>query len=257
MTVVVEQHGHALVIRMDRPEARNAMTSEMAAGITVALDTAEADPSIRAVILTGTGPSFCAGMDLKRAAVEGQPARDADAPGFGNFTWRFVSKPTIAAVNGFALGGGFEMCLACDLIVAAENAQFGLPEVKRGIIAGADGVHRIARQLPPKVAFDYLFTGRMLDAPTAARWGVVSRLVPEGQALAGALALAEEIAANAPLAVQASKRIAHGAWDDTWSDDVARHRYSSQQRQAIRETADAREGIAAFAEKRSPLWKGE
>ncbi len=176
--------------------------------------------------------------------------------GFGGYTWHYIDKPTIAAVEGYAVGGGLEMCLASDLVVASADATFALPEVKRGFFAGADGVQRLARQMPAKVALDYLLTGRPFSAEVAHQWGLVSRLVPAGTALGSALALAEEIAANAPLAVAATKRVAHAAFDQVWSEEIARHQFSNAQRIEIRGTADFREGVAAFLEKRTPNWTG-
>lgn len=254
--VLHERLGSTTVITLNRPEARNAMTAVMESTIASLLTDAQRDPAVRAVVITGTGKAFCAGADLRANATKGPMMREVDAPGFGGYTWNFIDKPTIAAVNGFALGGGMELCLASDLVVAGEDAVFGLPEVKRGIVAGADGMHRLARQMPPKVAFDYLFTGRFMDAATAERWGLVSRLVPAGQALVAALALADEIAANAPLAVSMTKRVAHAAYDGVWSDDVERHRFTTEERNKIMTTEDAHEGALAFTEKRAPNWTG-
>ena len=190
-------------------------------------------------------------MDLKAFAAGQRP--ELEGRGFGGLTERGPDKPLIAAVEGFALAGGFELALACDLIVAAEGATFGLPEVSRGLVAGSGGLVRLPRRIPPAIALQYALTGDRMDAPTAQRWGLVSDLLPDGQALTGALALAERIAANAPLAVAMSKRIVceSAGWtpEDQWQKQKPLV-------DAVLATEDAREGARAFAEKRSPVWSG-
>ena len=254
--MLFERQGTTLVVTLNRPEARNAITPQMAEVISSELEEANADPEVRAVVITGSGGTFCAGGDMKelgsRVGGNGLPPT-----GFAGYTWHYLDKPTIAAVEGYALGGGMEVCLASDLVVAASDARLGLTEVKLGLIGGADGVQRLARQMPQKIAFDYLLTGRMMEASVAHQWGVVSRLAQPGEALADALELAETIAANGPLAVSATKRVAHAAFDHVWSEEIARHDYSEEQRVAILATADAKEGIAAFVEKRPPNWTGK
>jgi crotonobetainyl-CoA hydratase len=167
----------------------------------------------------------------------------------------FIDKPTIAAVNGTALGGGTELALASDLVVADEGATFGLPEVKRGLVAAAGGAFRIADQLPKKVAFELLFTGEPITAADALKWGLINQVVPDGTALKAALALAGRITVNAPLAVQASKRIAHGVDDGVITDEEARWQRLLREVMVVVRSEDAKEGPIAFAEKREPVWK--
>jgi crotonobetainyl-CoA hydratase len=255
--VIVEQRGHVLVVTLNRPEARNAVDHDVCVGVGEAVEQAEADPQIRVLILTGTGEqAFCAGADLK-AIARGERIlpRGKEHWSFAGFVNHFTSKPTIAAVNGNALGGGTELVLACDLVVAVETANFGLPEVKRGLVAGAGGAFRISRQLPPKLALELLLTGRPMSAPQAMQWGLINRVVPPGEALSAALELAEEIAANAPLAVQASKRLALGATADGRGDETALWQLNHAEIQAVMRTEDALEGPTAFAERRAPVWK--
>jgi crotonobetainyl-CoA hydratase len=210
--------------------------------------------------VTGAGDkAFCAGADLKAVSrgesIGGTDPR-ADAWGFAGYVRHHISKPTIAAVNGFALGGGTELALASDLAVAAETASFGLPEVKRGIYAAAGGVIRLPDQLPKKVAMEMILTGEPISARRALELGLVNRVVPPDQVIAAAVALAEQICANAPLSVQASKRIACGiidgripAEDDAWG-------LSAAEGKTLRQSADSKEGPLAFAEKRAPRWQG-
>ncbi|MBB4660636.1 crotonase/enoyl-CoA hydratase family protein [Conexibacter arvalis] len=245
------------VITLDRPRALNAVNAQLSAAVGEALEQLDADPELRVGVVTGAGRAFCAGADLKELAA----GRDVHAPGhpewgFAGIAEHFVETPLIAAVNGFALGGGTEIVLACDLAVMSEEASLGLPEVRRGLIAAAGGLLRLPRQLPPKVAAEALLAGGPIDAETALRWGLVNRVVPAAEVLDAALALAREIAANAPLAVRASKRIAH-RWAGDGSDwdrgDWAR---VSRAFDALQASDDAREGARAFAEKRAPRWTG-
>jgi crotonobetainyl-CoA hydratase len=259
--VLVEQRGHVLLITINRPQARNAVNAAVHIGIGEALERAEADPEIRAVILTGAGDkAFCAGADLV-ALSRGERLAPQDKVqagwGFAGFVQHPISKPVIAAVNGFALGGGTELALASDLVIAAETAQFGLPEVKRGIMAAAGGAFRLMQQVPPKIAMEYLMTGEPFSAARAAELGLVNKVVPADHLLDEAFALAERIAANAPLSVQASKRIAlqisdhqRAAEDSFWAHNAAEMR-------ALMQSEDAREGPRAFAEKRAPVWKAQ
>lgn len=253
---VAEHVGHTLVITLNRPEARNAVNAAVSTAVGEALADAQADPSVRVVVLTGAGDkSFCAGADLK-AISRGENLYHPDHPewGFAGFVRHFIDKPTIAAVNGTALGGGTELVLASDLAVADERATFGLPEVKRGLVAAAGGVFRIVDQLPRKRALALLFTGEAISAAEAARLDLINEVVPDCTALERALALAEQIGVNAPLSVRASKRIAAGAqaggvpaerqgWEDTGREYAA-----------LKLTDDAKEGPRAFAEKRPPVW---
>jgi crotonobetainyl-CoA hydratase len=255
--VLVDLHGDVLVITINRPEARNAINADVSIGVGDALEEAQHAPEVRAVVITGTGDkSFCAGADLKAIARrENLYHPDHGEWGFAGYVHHFIDKPTIAAVNGTALGGGTELALASDLVVAAERAQFGLPEVKRGLIAAAGGVFRIMDQLPRKVAMELLLTGEPLTAADAWEWGLVNQVVKDGSVLDAALALAARVTVNAPLSVQASKRIAYGVDDGVITDEeVGWERTVSEMRSLIR-SEDAREGPLAFAEKREPVWK--
>jgi crotonobetainyl-CoA hydratase len=259
-TVLAEQLGHTLLVTINRPEARNAVNANVTLGIGEALDYAEGQPEIRTVIITGAGDkAFCAGADLKEVAAGTASLGDprAERWGFAGFVRHAISKPIIAAVNGFALGGGTEISLASDLIVAAESAAFGLPEVARGIFAAAGGAFRLPRQLPYKVALEAMLTGRPITAQRAYELGLVNRVVPLERLLDEAFALAELINANAPLSVQVTKRIAReitdgqfAAEDDDWARSAAEGAF-------LMTTHDAQEGPRAFAEKRAPQWQGK
>jgi crotonobetainyl-CoA hydratase len=254
--VLTEVRGHILVITLNRPESRNALNSAAAILLGEAIERLEADTELRVAVLTGAGAAFCAGMDLKAFAA-GEPVVPADHPewGFGGFTAHFTSKPIIAAVRGFAFGGGFELALGCDLVVAADDARFALPEVTRGLFAAGGGVPRILQQVPPKVGMRLLLTGQPMSAGDAHRWGLVNELVPADQVLDAALALAETIAVNAPVSIQATKRLAAEiTTESSWSDE-SRHRID-ETIATVFASEDAAEGAAAFAEKRPPVWRG-
>lgn len=254
---LAERRGNTLVITINRPEARNAVNQAVSVGVGDALQQAQDDPEIWAVVITGAGDkSFCAGADLK-ALSRGENIFHPDHPewGFAGYVQHFIDKPVIAAVNGTALGGGTELALASDLAVAQSSAQFGLPEVKRGLIAAAGGVFRIVDQLPRKVAMQMLVTGDPISAEEAARWGLINQVVPDGTALEAALALADRITVNAPLAVQASKRVAAGVDDGAITAEIASWKRSNREMRAVFGSEDAREGPLAFAEKRAPVWK--
>ncbi len=255
--VLVEHHGNVMVITINRPEARNAINAAVSIGVGDALEEAQHDPDVRAVVITGAGDkSFCAGADLKAIARrENLYHPDHGDWGFAGYVHHFIDKPTIAAVNGTALGGGTELALASDLVVAHELAKFGLPEVKRGLIAAAGGVFRIVDQLPRKVAMELLLTGEPMTASDAWEWGLVNQVVKEGSVLDAALAMAARITVNAPLSVQASKRIATGVDNGVITgDEVGWERTVNEMRTLIR-SEDAKEGPLAFAEKREPVWK--
>jgi enoyl-CoA hydratase len=247
----IERKGAVLVLTLNRPDARNAMTQSLAREIAGALDQLNDDPELRVGILTGAGGNFCSGMDLK-AFLRGEVPR-VEGRGFGGLTQRPPHKPLIAAVEGYALAGGFEMALACDLLVASRTATFGLPEVKRGLVATAGGMMRLPRRLPYHIAFQYILTGDPLPAERAAAFGLVNELTEPGQALAGALAFAEKLQANGPLAVLAAKRVVTESQD--WPESEMFERQSVFTR-AVFDSEDAKEGARAFAEKRSPVWKG-
>jgi crotonobetainyl-CoA hydratase len=254
---LIERHDHTMVITINRPEVRNAVNSDVANIVGNAIEEANLDSSVWVVVITGAGDqAFCAGADLKAISRGENLLGDRAEWGFAGFARHFINKPTISAVNGFARGGGTEIVLASDLAVAAETASLGLPEVSRGILAGAGGAFRIATALTPKRGLQILLTGEPIDAATALDWGLVNRVVGEGKALEGALELAEQVCRNAPLAVQASKRIAHGAWDGTWNGEVAYWEMTSRESDAVRASEDGKEGPLAFAEKRTPRWTG-
>jgi acetyl-CoA C-acetyltransferase len=252
--VVSERCGAVLVVTINRPRVRNAIDDQVAQGIEAALDAAERDDSIAAVVITGAGDkSFSAGADLKFAAATGGRGMITERGGFAGIVKRAFPKPLIAAVNGTALGGGFEIALACDLIVAAEHAVFGLPEVKRGLIAGAGGLIRVGRLLPRPLALEIAMTGEPISAGRAQELGLVSRVIPAAALLDTALGLAELVASNGPLAVRLSKELVTAAPDLTMEEAWARNDALSQQ---IIQSEDMREGLQAFAEKRRPNWKG-
>jgi crotonobetainyl-CoA hydratase len=257
--VLVERQGAVMIITINRPEVRNAVNAAVFLGVGEAMQHAEADPSVWAVIITGAGDqAFCAGADLK-AVSRGErivpPNAEELGWGFAGFVTHHISKPTIAAVNGFALGGGTELLLAADLAVASETASFGLPEVKRGIFAGAGGAFRLTAQLPPKIGMEMLLTGDPIDARRALELGLVNAVVPQAQVLDAALALAARITANAPLSVQASKRIARGIVEGKVPREDALWDHTRKEGSALMRSEDAREGPKAFAEKRKPVWK--
>ena len=253
MTAVVrsEAAGGVLVVTIDRPEARNAVNLAVAEGIAAAMDALDGDDSLRAGILTGAGGTFCAGMDLK-AFVAGERPHVGDR-GFAGITQRAARKPLIAAVEGWALAGGFEVALACDLIVASREARFGIPEVKRGLVAAAGALLRLPRRIPYHLAMELALTGEPIGAERAAELGIVSRLTEAGGALEGARELAALIARNGPLAVDASKRIVAAAGD--WSEAGGWER-QGEIAGPVFASDDAREGATAFAEKRDPVWRG-
>ena len=256
--VTTERRGNIWVITLNRPEARNAVNQAVSTGLGDALQQAHDDAEIWAVVVTGAGEaSFCAGADLK-ALARRENIFHPEHPewGFAGSVSHFIDKPTIAAVNGTALGGGTELALASDLVVARRSATFGLPEVKRGLIAAAGGVFRIVDQLPRKVAMRLLLTGEPISAEEALRWGLVNEIVDdEVSVLEAAIALAGRITVNAPLAVQASKRVAAGADHGAIADETPRWERSNREIAALIRSEDAREGPLAFAEKRAPVWK--
>ncbi len=259
--VLVERQGNVLIATLNRPESRNAVNAAVHVGLGLALEQAETDPDIRVVIITGAGDqAFCAGADLK-ALSRGERLAPEDKTqarwGFAGMVQHPISKPIIAAVNGFALGGGTELALASDLVVAADTASFGLPEVKRGIYAAAGGAFRLAQQLPTKIAMEYLLTGEPFTAQRAHELGLVNRVVPASELMATALDLAARIATNAPLSVQASKRLAMGIVDGAITSDDAFWAQNRKESMTVMTSEDAREGPLAFAQKRAPVWKAK
>ena len=239
------------MITLDRPEVRNAIDLRTARLLERAVDDAEADDSVRVLVLTGAGRSFCAGMDLAGAAKGQFPVTERRGP--LGLTAEPPSKPTIAAVEGAALAGGFELALCADLVVAAEDSTFGLPEVKRGLLAAAGGLLRISTRLPRAVALEIALVGDALPAARMHELGLVNRVVAPGDALTVALDLAASIAGNAPLSVRVGKRVVEEA--PTWPVEDAFTRQSELASPVIL-SDDAKEGVAAFAEKREPRWTG-
>jgi enoyl-CoA hydratase len=253
VSVEFEQRGRCGVITINRPEARNAVNAEVAAGIEEGIDRIESDDELWVGILTGVAPVFCAGADLKEVQAGRGDGVFTRRGGFGGFVTRARSKPVIAAVDGPALAGGAELVLAADLVVASRRAAFGIPEVKRCLIAGAGGLFRLARKIPENVAMECALTGDPISAERAQHVGLVNELVDDGHAVAAALALAERIIANSPLAVRESRRVllATSRLDDDESFAISNEALS-----VVTRSADFREGLAAFIEKRPPLWTG-
>lgn len=258
--VLSDRHDHTLLLTINRPEVRNAVNLDVSTALGDALQGAEDDRKIRAVVLTGSGSqAFCAGADLK-AVGRGEPLRPTEGPGvawgFAGVVTHPLSKPLIAAVNGAAMGGGTEIVLACDLVVASEDAVFGLPEVRRGLIAAAGGVFRLPAQIPRKVALEMMLTGAPISAARAYELGLANRVVAAEHVLALALELAAQIGRNAPLAVRASKALALGTGPDgALAGEAEAWASSAALAQQIRDSADAREGVAAFTERRDPVWQ--
>jgi enoyl-CoA hydratase len=247
----VEESGSVLVVTLDRPNQRNAMTLAMARGIADAMSNLDRRDDLSVGILTGAGGTFCAGMDLKRFAA-GERA-SIEGLGFGGLTEAPPRKPLIAAVEGWAVGGGFELVLTCDLVVASTKSRFGLPEAKRGLLARGGGAMRLPRRVPKPIALELLFTGEPMDADRAHHFGLVNRLTPDGEALSAALELATAIAANAPLSVLAAKRIVEESADWTADEMFQRQQPIAD---ALFASADAAEGANAFAQGRKPQWSG-
>jgi enoyl-CoA hydratase len=240
------------VVTINRPQQRNAINEAVSSGIAAALGELDERPDVSALVLTGAGGTFSAGMDLK-AFLAGENVL-AGGRGLGGITQHPPAKPIVAAVEGYALAGGFEIALSCDLIVAGDDAVFGLPEVTRGLVAGAGGLLRLPRRVPYHTAMEIALTGDRVPAARLHAAGLISRLVPAGQALAQARSLAAQIAQNAPLALLASKRILAESADWPASEAFARQDEISR---PVFTSADAMEGAAAFAEKRAPRWRGE
>jgi enoyl-CoA hydratase/carnithine racemase len=250
--LLVEPRDRALLMTLNRPAVRNAIDQETSDLVAAALDRLDRDPELRVGVLTGAGPGFCAGMDLRALRVTGRRPVAGDR-GFAGITRRAARKPLIAAVEGFALGGGFEIALACDLIVAGRDAVFGIPEVKRSLIAACGGLRQLPRRLSAAPAMELALTGDPIGAVRAHQLGLVNRLAEPGEALDAALGLATTIAANGPLAVVASKQVLNAQW--SWSDEE----YFERQEEIyapVKASADAAEGVLAFTEKREPRWSG-
>ncbi|MGK5114237.1 crotonase/enoyl-CoA hydratase family protein [Geodermatophilus sp. CPCC 205506] len=249
--VLVERRDGVQVVTINRPQARNALTRAVAEAVAAAVDELDASDELRVGVLTGAGGTFSAGMDLKAFLRGETPA--IEGRGLCGITQTPPRKPLIGAVEGWALAGGFELLLACDLVVAAEDARFGVPEVKRSLVAAGGGALLLSRRVPVNLAMEMLLTGEPLGAPRAAEVGLVNRLTPAGGALDGALELAATIAANGPLALAATKAVARGGADWTFEEGWARQ---AEIIGPVFASEDAREGATAFAEKRAPVWRG-
>ena len=250
--VLTERRGRVLLITLNRPDARNSVNAALAQGIADALDELDGDDELQAGVITGAGKGFCAGMDLK-AFVRGESPY-VDGRGFAGITQRAADKPLIAAIEGFAVAGGLEVALSCDLLVVAREAKLGIPEVKRSLVAAAGALLRLPRRIPHHVAMEMALTGDPISAERGYEVGLVNRLAEPGQAVDTAIELAETIAKNAPLALAASKRIVREAPD--WSSDEMWERQGAISGPVFI-SEDAREGATAFAEKRDPVWKGK
>ncbi|WP_030451561.1 crotonase/enoyl-CoA hydratase family protein [Herbidospora cretacea] len=250
--VLVEVDGNVAVLTINRPKAKNAVNGAVAQGIAAAVDELDARSDVSVLVLAGAGGTFCAGMDLKGFLTGDMPF--VPDRGFGGLAESPPKKPLIAAVEGYALAGGFELALSCDLIVAAESAKFGLPEPKRGLIAGAGGVMRLPRRIPYHVAMEIALTGDFYPAQRLYELGLVNRVVAEGEAVSAAKELAGKIAQNAPLSLAGTKRIVVESVDWPLDEMFARQ---SEIMNPIFASKDAMEGAAAFAEKRAPVWRGE
>ena len=251
VAVLTEVADGVMTITINRPKAKNAVNKDVAEGIAAALDALDADDSTHVVILTGAGGTFCSGMDLK-AFVTGETPY-VEGRGFAGMVQRSTDMPLIAAVEGYALAGGCELAITCDLIIAADNSKFGIPEVKRGLAAAAGGLVRLPRQIPSRVAMEMALTGDFMDADRALSIGLINQIAPAGEALAQAKLLAAKIAENGPLAVKRSKQVIKESID--WSQEEM---FDKQQAitSAVFSSEDAIEGATAFAEKRKPNWKG-
>lgn len=252
-----EKADHVAYLTFNRPDVRNALHTPAHVECAAALDDFEKDTNAWVMIITGEGDvSFCAGMDLRYRPPEGAAPLQMPPGGFAGLTnprHAKLTKPIIAAINGYALGGGLELAMACDIVVAADTATLGLPEVKRGIIAGGGGVHRLPRQLPLKVAMGYLLTGKNISAQEAERWGLVNEVVPAAELMDAARRWAAEITDAAPLSVRASKEAAMQGLEMSLEEA---YNTAFPATQAMRGSNDSREGVAAFAERRKPNWTG-
>lgn len=254
MSVTFERRGHVAVFTINRPEARNAVNGAVAKGFDEGLDTFENDADLWVGVVTGAGSTFCAGADLKEIAAGNQNTLATPRGGFAGFVQRKRTKPLIAAVGGPAVAGGCEIALACDMIVASENAVFGLPEVKRSLVAVAGALIRLPRVIGMGPAMEMILTGEPVAAERAFQLGLVNRVAPEGGALDAALVLAETIAANAPLAVQASRNLAARAFVD---DEETLWQAGFEEFMNVLSSEDAKEGPRAFIEKRAPKWQAK
>jgi enoyl-CoA hydratase len=249
--VVIEVQDGLMIITINRPSARNAIDAAVAKGLADALIRLDSDPAVRVAILTGSNLTFCAGMDLK-ALLRGESAV-IEGRGFAGVVEAPPRKPLIAAIEGYALGGGFELALSCDLIIASDSSRFGIPEVTRGLVAGGGGLLKLPRQMPYRIAMELALTGSIVPADRLFQLGLVNKVVPDGEALAEAVAMAKLILQNGPLGVEVSKAIVSQSGDWTSAEMFCRQ---DTMIGLIAASDDAREGATAFSEKRKPVWRG-
>ena len=250
--VLIDVEDGIMTVTLNRPEARNAANRALAEGVAAAMDELDSNDDIRVAILTGAGGTFCSGMDLK-AFISGETP-SVEGRGFAGLTEATPRKPLIGAIEGYALAGGLELAISCDLLVSADNAKFGIPEVKRGLAAAAGGLMKLPRQIPSRIAMELALTGEFIDASRAKELGLINEIVPAGTALEAAKVLAAKIVANGPLAVAVSKQVVLESAD--WDSDTM---WQKQQElvMPVFVSEDAIEGATAFAEKRAPNWKGK
>ena len=256
-TILFDQHDHIAVITLNRPGVLNAVNSKVCSEVGHALEFVANEKKIRVTIVTAAGTkAFCVGADLKAVAA-GEFGSDEQAGkwGFAGICNHYINKPIIAAVNGFALGGGTEIALAADIVIASESASFGLPEVTRGLIAGAGGILRLSRQLPTKVAARMIFEGKAISATEAAQWGLVNSVVAQNQLMPTAMEIAKNIAANSPAAVRMSKEVFYRGLDAPLDFPPTARALNDEYVKKILLTDDATEGANAFVEKREPNWR--
>ncbi len=253
-TILVETRGRVGLVRLNRPRAFNALNSQLMRELTDALAALDADPEVGAIVITGNERVFAAGADIREMSTA-TPV-DMLVSGYIDLFDRIrsVTKPIIAAVSGWALGGGFELAMTCDMIIASESAKFGQPEINLGIIPGAGGTQRLTRTVGKYLAMEMVLNDRRLSAEEAARWGLVNRVVPVERYLDEALTLAEQLAARAPLALRIAKEAVNKALETSLTEGLA---YERRVFFLLFATEDQKEGMQAFLEKREPAWRGQ
>lgn len=257
-TVIFERRGRIALITLNRPEVMNAVNAALWRDAGRAIEEFANDSDLWVAVITGAGDrSFCAGADLKEVAAGRDIKPEIEGKwGFAGIVKHYIPKPIIAAVNGFALGGGTEIALACDLVVASEKAKFGLTEVKRGLIAGQGGVLRLPRHLPLKKAVEMIFTGEIIEAEEALQWGLINKVTPHNEVVPTAIELAEKICENAPLAVRTAKEVIYRGMDTSLNFPPNAWEVNDELNAILKQSEDYKEGPRAFAEKRKPNWQG-